>query len=142
MRGVHLLILATLLCASAAYAGTPLSANHPLLGTWMLRIPGKNCQEIYQVRGDGTTLVTSAAEVAQSEFTVSEKPSAKGFYKWVDKVVKDNGGKDCSGNISKPGHEVTLYLRFHPSGNLFLLCEKEDLNTCFGPFVRQKEEDI
>lgn len=139
----HLFALtASLLMAGIAAAGTPLPADHPLLGTWVLNVPSRHCAETYQMRGDGTTLVTSAEEISQSEFWISDKPSARGFYTWSNKTVKNNGGKDCSGNVGKPGKTVSFFLRFHPSGNLFVLCRKEDLNTCLGPFVRQQEESI
>lgn len=132
-----------LMClSSAAPAADALRPDHPLLGTWALQIPNRACVETYEIRADGTTLVTSASEIAVSEFTISDKPSEKGFYKWDDKIVKDNGGKDCSGQVTKPGKKVTLFLRFHPSGKLFVLCEKEDLKSCFGPFVRQEEQAI
>lgn len=86
-------LLATLalsLLATASHAATP-SASHPLLGIWTLTIPQLACSETYHFRGDGTSLVKSAGEVSESEFTISEQPSAKGFYKFEDRVVKDNG---------------------------------------------------
>jgi hypothetical protein len=140
------LLIITALCSSAlaatlASAG-PLRADHPLIGTWKVTFPDGTCEETYLVRPNGTTFVTSAEEVAESKFELSDKPSEKGFYKWVDTITKDNGKKDCSGEVTQVGHAVTNYIRLHPSGEMCLLCEKEDIDTCIGPFVRVKGTGI
>lgn len=127
--------------AVAAQAGAP-TAAHPLLGIWVLAIPQLRCSETYHFRGDGTTLVKSAAEVSESEFTVAERPSAKGFYKLEDRIVRDNGKQDCSGEVMKIGTRVTNFLRFHPSGARFVMCQDETMGTCIGPFERVPGEGI
>jgi hypothetical protein len=118
------------------------SASHPLLGIWVLSIPQFRCAETYHFRGDGTTLVKSAEEVSESEFTVAEKPSAKGYYKLEDKIVKDNGKQDCSGQVMQIGTRAINYLRFHPSGARFVMCEDETMNACIGPFERMPAQGI
>lgn len=118
------------------------SASHPLLGIWTLSIPQLACSETYHFRGDGTSLVKSKEEVSESEFTVAEKPSAKGFYKLEDRIVKDNGKQDCSGEIMKVGERFTNYVRFHPSGARFVLCQDESMETCIGPFERAPAQGI
>lgn len=115
--------------------------SHPILGIWKLTLPDKSCSETYRFRGDGTTLVTSAQEVSESEFSVPATPSAKGFYKLEDKVVKDNGKKDCSGTVTKIGSKVTHFVHFHPSGSLFLMCAAESLDACIGPFLRMQGQE-
>ena len=40
------------------------------------------------------------------------------------------------------GHVATNYLFLHPSGNMFLVCEEENINTCIGPLVRLPGRDI
>jgi hypothetical protein len=127
--------------AVPAHAVGP-SATHPLLGIWVLAIPQLGCSETYHFRGDGTTLVKSADEVSESEFTVAEQPSAKGFYRLEDKVVKDNGKQDCSGEIMKPGTQIINYLRFHPSGARFVMCRDETMEACIGPFERVRGQGI
>ena len=73
-----------LLCAALAIA-TPAAAappaDHPILGIWKLSLPDLGCSETYRFRADGTTLVTSAEEVSESEYRIPDKPSAKGFYR-------------------------------------------------------------
>jgi hypothetical protein len=118
------------------------SASHPLLGIWTLSIPQLGCSETYHFRGDGTILVKSAEEVSESEFTVAEKPSTKGFYKLQDRIVKDNGKKDCAGEIMKIGDATTNYVRFHPSGARFVMCQDESMEACIGPFERAPAQGI
>jgi len=128
--------------AQAQPAPATLSASHPLLGIWTLRIPQLACSETYHFRGDGTVLVKSKEEVSESEFKVADKPSTKGFYKLEDKIVKDNGKQDCSGEITEVGARVTNYVRFHPSGARFVMCEDESMETCIGPFERAPAQGI
>lgn len=135
VRCLLLLCLAAL-PVSAAVSQT-LREDHPLLGTWKITAPG-GCTETYVVRRDGTASVTSADEVAESEVAISEQPSAKGFFKWVEKIVKDNGKKDCSGDITEIGRVVTSYVVLDPSKDMFAMCEHEDRNSCIGPFKRVK----
>lgn len=124
---------------SGAQAAPP--ADHPILGIWKLSLPELSCSETYRFRADGTTLVTSAEEVSESEYRIPARPSARGFYRLEDRIVKDNGKKDCAGAIMKPGTTATNYIRFHPSGALFLMCADETMNTCIGPFERVQGEE-
>ena len=101
---------------------TALPADHPLIGAWRIDVPGTSCYEIYDVHADGTMKVTSGEQAAESEFRISATPSAKGFYEWVDKITKDNGKPDCSGEIMVIGHVATNYILVHRSGEQFLMC--------------------
>jgi hypothetical protein len=133
---VGLFLLSALNVAAAAPP-----ADHPILGIWKLSLPDLGCSETYRFRADGTTLVTSAEEVSESVYRIPAKPSAKGFYRLEDRIIKDNGKKDCSGVIMKPGTTATNFIRFHPSGALFLMCADESMNTCIGPFERVQGEE-
>lgn len=128
--------LSTVLVA-ADVKRTPLPADHPLLGAWRIDVPGTQCHEIYLIKANGTTAVTSGAQAAESEFQMDLRPSARGYYKWVDRIVKDNGQPDCMGERMEVGHVATNYIRLHPTKPEFLLCEAEQLDTCVGPFRRQ-----
>jgi hypothetical protein len=142
LAGMLLSLVAILPPAQAAppAPGAPLP-NHPILGIWRLALPELHCVETYRFRGDGTTLVTSKDEISESEFRIPDKPSAKGFYKLEDRIVKDNGKQDCSGEIMKVGTQATNFLRFHPSGALFLMCSDETMEACIGPFERVEGEE-
>src|SRR6476469_3658172 len=128
MRPLTGLLLLAACAAPVASAAPP--ASHPLLGIWVLSIPQLGCAETYHFRGDGTTLVKSAQEVSESEFTVADEPSGKGFYKLEDRIVKDNGKQDCSGEVMQVGTRATNYLRFHPSGGRFVMCRDESMEAC------------
>ncbi len=140
MRALTAVVLSLVMLAPAAMAAPP-AADHPILGIWKLTLPDGSCSEIYRFRADGTTLVTSAEEISQSEFNIPAKPSAKGFYKLEDRLVKDNGKKDCVGQIMKVGAKATHFVHFHPSGALFLMCAAESLDACIGPFQRMQGQE-
>jgi len=116
--------------AASAYA------DHPLVGTWRFEVPNTGCAEVYRFRADGTSIVTSAREIAESEFEISTKPSGKGFYAWTDTIVKDNGKEDCSGQITEVGRKTTNYIRFDRTGQQFFACRGESLEACWGPWRR------
>ena len=118
---------------------TPLPPEHPLIGTWRIELESVQCHETYNLRADGTSRVSSAEEVGESEFEISPEPSANGFYKWVDKVISDNGKPDCMGSVTEVGHVAINYVLLHPSGKMFLLCLEENVTKCIGPFVRHED---
>jgi|JI10StandDraft_1071094.scaffolds.fasta_scaffold1148990_1 hypothetical protein len=131
------ILVAALLCAGPAPAAD-IAPDHPLLGTWKVAIPQLDCVETYVFLRDGTTRVTSATEISESTYEITDKPSAGGFYRWTDTTVKNNGKKDCAGTITKPPTTVTHYVLFHHTRDIFFICQQERRDTCFGPFVRQK----
>jgi hypothetical protein len=135
MRTLTAVVLSLAVLATPAFAAPP-DASHPILGIWKLTLPDGSCSEIYRFRGDGTSLVTSAQEVSESEYIIPAEPSANGFYRLDDKITKDNGKPDCSGGIGKIGSKVTFFVHFHPSKSLFVMCKAESLEACIGPFRR------
>lgn len=135
--------LALFAAASAPAGSVPRpQAGHPILGVWLLKVPNTDCTEIYSFRRNGTTLVASNEEEVESEFEISPQPSDRGFYKWTDKIVKDNGGEDCVGDTAEIGRQVINFIRFSPAGDMFVICQDETMRTCIGPLKRIREEDI
>jgi hypothetical protein len=128
--------------AQAPVTSTGLRADHPMLAAWSLTRSDDGCAETYRFDRSGHSLITSADEVAQSNFTLSDQPSAKGYYKWVDTLVKDNGRKDCWGQVTKPGKTTTRYVMMNPAKDRFIVCTAEDGRQCFGPFVKVEGGDI
>jgi hypothetical protein len=128
--------------ATSSAVAAPVSHGHPLLGTWTFVVADGSCEETYRFRSDGSTVVTSGEEVAESNYEISAKPSADGYYKWVDTIVKDNGKKDCGGEITAPGRAITSFVRFNPSGEMLIICRAESLDACFGPLVRVHGDSI
>ena len=141
MKTISSLLIAAILSAAtfAAVAQsvtrTPLPAGHPLIGVWRIDLPN-GCYEEYEVHSDGTKLSRSGEEGNESEFEISLNPSDKGFYKWTDKITKGNGRPDCGGSVTELGHVAVNYIRLHPSGQRYLLCEAEDMKSCFAEFRR------
>ena len=116
-----------------------LPAGHPMLGVW--RIDMKNgCFEEYTLKADGTKLSESGEERNEAVFDISPTPLPSGFYRWADKITKGNGKPDCGGSITEVGHVAVSFVQMHPSGNQFLLCEAEDMTSCFAEF-RRKQRD-
>lgn len=139
MKLLHLTFLlpcfALCVCAKAQdVARTPLPESHPLLGVWRIDLPDLKCFEEYEIRTDGSKLSQSGQERNESEFVISLTPSARGFYKWTDKITRNNDQPDCSGSKTDIGHIAVNYVRLHSSGQRFLLCEAEDMKSCYAEF--------
>lgn len=127
---------------AAPPARQALPADHPILGIWRLTLPEMGCVETYRFRADGTSLVTSAAEISESVYTIPNQPGSEGFYRMEDRVTRDNGKPDCSGNVMKPGSRVVRFIRFPPSGKLFVMCADASMGACIGPFERVRGEQV
>ncbi len=135
------LLLSLSLLAPAASVAAP-AASHPILGIWKVTLPDGSCSETYRFRGDGTSHVTSAAEVSESQFQIADAPSPNGFYKLDETVIKMNGQKDCSGAVMRVGTRSTHFIHFNPSGTLFIMCFDESFDVCLGPFRRVAGQDV
>ena len=142
---MHLLLIAVIaslfFISTETYSqeinATPLPTQHPLVGSWRIDLREAQCHEIYNVMPDGRALVTSWEAESESVFQIDSAPSDKGFYKWIDKIVKDNSKPDCMGYVMEIGHVATNYIIFHKSGRQFLMCQEEKIESCIGPFVKQ-----
>ena len=146
-RPAHRVVARALhLGAAAASAQTmkphPIAKDHPIVGRWTYTVPDGSCTETYNFRTDGTTVVTSGDEIAESVFDIAAKPGRDGFYQWTDKLVKDNGKKDCAGEVTAVGKVVTNYILFSPAGDQFIICAQESLDACFGPLQRARGTSI
>jgi len=137
---------AILVVAATAGAQTvkphKIAKDHPLVGRWTFTLPDGSCTETYHFRSDGTSVVTSGDEIAESVFDIAAKPDAHGFYKWTDELVKDNGKKDCAGEVTAIGKVVTNYILFSPGGDQFIICAQQSLDACFGPLERAQGMSI
>ena len=131
----------TSVLVTAPARGAPPARDHPILGSW--EITGKDgaCSEMYRFRSDGTVHVSSRDEVAEIDYDISPAPSAKGFYRWKQRISKDNGGKDCSGKVAKVGDTADWYVQFDPSRERMMVCKAESLRACFGPLRKIRGSD-
>lgn len=117
-------------------AGAPLAPDHPILGTWTMTNKDGTCAETYRFRPDGTIVVTSGEEIAEIDYEISATASPKGFYRWHQRVAKDNGKLDCSGKVTNVGESVTWYIQFDAAGERMIICQAESTQACFGPMRR------
>lgn len=138
--------LAALLCVAALWpflahtAGEPApTPTHPLVGTWSWTLFGGACGETYQYRSDGTMLSTSGQAVTQWLYSVSALPSAQGFYKVTETSTRQNGKKDCSGDVvEEAGTGITKFIQLSPGQDRLIACKAESLAACFGPLTRSR----
>jgi hypothetical protein len=137
----RLLAACALACtiAATAQAGGAAAAAPSIVGTWRFDLPGF-CAEIYRVRADGTMSVNSGEEFSEEEFEISPAPSDKGFFKFTSRIRHTNGKPDCTGSTAKTGDEATVYIRFHPDGDMMLFCRDESAEACVGPLLRIADE--
>jgi hypothetical protein len=135
-------VLATLPVSVIAAGTARIAPSHPLVGVWQFALPDGSCTETYLIRADGTTTVQSGEEHSESTFEISARPSAKGFYKWTDRVVRSNGKPDCGGSKTPVGTQSTLYVRMNPDSDVMILCADETLDRCIGPLVRMEGEKL
>lgn len=136
----HQLALAGVMAALVfppLHAETSLPKEHPLVGLWRINLPEQNCSEIYDIRADGSTQILSGGQVVQTRYNISLRPDAQGFYKWVDTVVQVNDQPDCMGHVVPNGNIATNYIVMHATGAKFMMCQKAELETCFGPFLKE-----
>ena len=142
-RGIFVLVLGASPTAlwGDEFLATPIPDAHPFVGHWRFDIPKLGCFEEYHVRTDGTRSAISGQERNESEFSISPTPDAAGYYKFVDKITRNNGKPDCTGSVTPVGDVATNYILFHRDGNRFLLCQRPEFATCIGPYIRIKSRD-
>ena len=125
-----------------AFLSLPLQAEttplqNPLQGTWEWVNIKNSCVENYIFGIENSGYITSGEEKSTAEYTISEKPSEKGFYAVNLKIVEDKGGKDCGESYENNTGEVyKKFVMFHPAGNQYVSCDSEDIKDCVGPFRR------
>jgi hypothetical protein len=141
-RMAFALVAAASVGAAAAAPPSPVAKDHPIVGRWAFHVADGDCVETYLFRRDGTAVVTSGAEIAETAFEISAAPSARGFYRWTDRIVKDNGKKDCAGNVTPVGQESVNFIMFDQKRDRFVVCVAESLDAGFGPFVRARGQDL
>jgi hypothetical protein len=110
---------------------------HPIVGKWTWTRDTNNCTEVYDYRPNGTLYVTSGAEIATVEYSISGHKDANGFYELKGLNRMTNGAQDCSD--SPPEGEAkpyTIYIIFHLTQPLHVVCYTPALEQCFGPLKR------
>jgi hypothetical protein len=132
----------TCLLTASSLASSAVSADvakgHPLIGEWTWTRKENSCTEVYSYRPDGTSRISSGEEVAETRFSISDKPDLNGFYRMDDEVTKDNGRTGCDGTAggSAVGTKGTVYMIIRPAGDEMIICQKPSFDECFGPLRR------
>ena len=111
--------------------------THPIVGTWNWQLFGGKCLETLQYRADGVMLSTSGDAVTEWRYTLGAALGAKGFYKVIETSVRQNGKKDCSGDVvDEAGTEAEKIIQLSPAKDRLLICKTESLTACYGPLQR------
>jgi hypothetical protein len=132
------LFAVALLLSTAARAEE--SGPTGIVGKWTWTRTENTCTEVYDYRADGTVHVVSGDEVTDNTYAIDATPDGNGFFKMVLKVVKDHGGKDCADSEEdSTGQEQAVFVLFHTSKPLHVVCRDPDLDTCYGPLRRVQE---
>lgn len=135
------LALLTILGAGCGPMRVTHITNNPIVGRWEYKVPGTNCVEVHQFQSNNIRTFISAAERGQSQYTITPKADANGFYVLEDTITSTNGLPDCSGEPGAPvGDHVKIYVRFSKSRDEMLVCRSESISSCFGVFFRRIQQ--
>ena len=129
-------LYALLLCMPTM-ANTP--ADNPVLGEFNWSPTGADCPETYIYRADGTKTGTSADEVLEKTYTISQADG--GMYLLEETVTATNGGKDCQGGTTAVGASSRTYIMPLNGGGYFT-CASPDTMSCFGSASPRKPAAI
>jgi hypothetical protein len=134
-----LLVCAAALQMSPARAAdeAPPAAAHPMVGTWSWTLFGGKCMETFQYRANSTMLSTSGEAVTEWNYTVTPQTTEKGFYRVAETSIRQNGKKDCSGDmVDETGTQNVKFIQLSPAKDRLIVCKAESLDACFGPLGR------
>lgn len=111
-----------------------------IIGKWNYQVPHSTCVETYEFLRDGNLRASSAEQITDSIYFISDQHSEFAFYKLEHQVIRANGEKDCDGEISQSGTSAVHYVRFDETGNSLVMCKDESayLEQCFGPLYRSE----
>ena len=109
-----------------------------IIGKWNYQTPNSSCVVTYEFSSDGNLRASSAEQITDSIYFISDQHSEFAFYKLEHQVMRANGEKDCDGEISQSGISAVHYVRFDETGNSLVMCKDESahLEQCFGPLYR------
>lgn len=126
-----------LLGLSSMFTAVIAEEPNPLQGSWEWVNIKNSCVEVYTFGIENTAHISSGEEISNARYIISDKPTEKGFYKVTLEILEDKGGKDCGESVENNTGEIyKKFVSFHPGGNHYVSCDKEDASTCVGPFKR------
>jgi len=102
---------------SSAFAAEP----NPLHGAWEWINIKNSCVEVYTFGIENTAHITSGEEISEARYTISDKPTEKGFYTVTLEILDDKGGKDCGESVENNTGEIyKKFVSFPPSRNHYV----------------------
>jgi hypothetical protein len=135
LRFAPLVLLVLVVTQSQPAAAQP--AFHPVIGTWSWSGFAGKCVETWQYRNDGVMLATSGEAVTEWRYSITPQTGASGFYRLAQTSVRQNGKKDCAGDVvDEAGTLATVFLQINPARDRHIVCKNESLAECFGPLSR------
>ena len=140
LRKLLLMTLAAAACNTTPaqpVSDAPSLAAHPVVGTWSWPGFSGKCVETFQYRPNGTLLSTSGDAVVEWTFETTVHASEKGFYKVTEASLRQNGKRDCSGDLVDEDGDLRIrYIQLSPMRDRMIVCQSESLSACFGPLGR------
>lgn len=111
--------------------------SHQIVGQWQWIHAADGCRETYDYRPDGSLLATSGSHEIAATYAVSRRQNAQGFYEISIQPHVRSDAPRCPGNpLSGGTAPYTVYVIFHRTQPLHLLCETPGLERCLGPLRR------
>jgi hypothetical protein len=121
------------LLSVASQVPSQAQALHPIVGTWSWTLFAGKCQETFQFKPDGTLLTTSGDAVAEWTYKITPQASETNFYPLRMLLTRQNGKKDCYGDVAEEGREIESFIQMSPAKDRFINCKSASLAACFGP---------
>lgn len=137
MKPILPVTLAALSIAGHVAAADGTAISHQIVGKWQRTHAESKCTEVYEFRPDGAFLIVSGDHTSTGTFSISERQNAQGYYELKLEPSKAAAGPPCPGSpLSGDATSPTLYVIFHRTQPLQLLCETPALEKCLGPLRR------
>lgn len=140
MRKMQMALMMAVLASIAAAADGQTSLIEPpaaLVGTWLWRLPGSNCEEVHTYQPDGSRKVTSGQEELTGRYEVHTTTNPQ-FLALDITTQTDNRRTDCTGNSADDSGKLFRIFVTLVQGEQLLLCAEPNLSRCFGPLKRRR----
>ncbi len=128
---------ALVLClAAAAVPGVALAQAPTIVGNWTWS-DDDGCTEVYSYESDGRFAVSSGEEEVSGTYEISSVADSNGFRLLTGRSDQNNGQPDCAGRVADEGpNEFIIFINFHPSLPMHVVCQEPSLERCIGPLRR------
>ena len=123
----------------AQHAAGKIARVPSLIGRWEWVMPS-GCVESYTFKPGGAVDITSGEEKTSNMVEISPTPEKSGRHKFAMKILKDNGGADCSKKTTDDtGKTNSGYLMMNFDATMMAMCTTADGTVCMGPLKRKRK---